>query len=82
MDHKREDRIPPPISKGHGSEDNKNDMVRECRSDMEELEIDKEDVHDRRKWRNISIITSNIIETRIIYIYNPKFVKIFINFQF
>ena len=33
----------------------KKDMVRECRSavDMAELEIDKEDVHDRSKWRRI-----------------------------
>ena len=26
-------------------------MVRECMADMAEFMIDKEDVHDRKKWR-------------------------------
>ena len=27
-------------------------MVRECKADMAELDIDREDVHDGKKWRN------------------------------
>ena len=31
-------------------------MVRELEADMAELEIDKEDVHDRSKWRSNVIV--------------------------
>ena len=31
------------------------DMVIECGADIAELEIDREDVHDRKKWRKYVI---------------------------